>query len=242
MHVAGDLTAAATAAVTAERLVKAIDDKPILRELTFTIPAGSYTTLLGANGAGKSTLLKILATLMPASGGHLHMFGHDVSRDTVRIRSRIGMIGHESMLYRDLSPMENLVLFGRLYALPDPARRAKELLESVGLSARTMDPVKTFSRGMVQRTAIARALMHDPDLLLADEPFTGLDAPSARTLASLMDALHQQGKTIVLVNHDIARSIELAEHVLVLRGGQLVINRPAAELDEQAVLAEVTGR
>jgi heme exporter protein A len=228
-------------AVAAEGLGKTIDDKRILHDIGFTIDRGRYTALLGANGAGKSTLLKLLATLIPPSNGTLRIFDADPRKVAVRVRSRIGMIGHESLLYRDLSPKENLVLFGRLYGVADPARRARDLLDAVGLAGRALDPVKTFSRGMVQRASIARALMHDPDLLLADEPFAGLDAPSCHMLEGLLEQLQRMGKTILLVNHDIPQSLRLAEQILVLRQGRLVIDRGSAELDASTVLEEVAG-
>lgn len=228
-------------AILARALSKWIDDRPILRQVNLEIGVGRYVALLGANGAGKSTMLKILATLMPASDGELSLFGQAVSQNTARARARIGLIGHQSMLYRDLSARENLEFFGRLYGVADPRGRAAELLSLVDLTDRADDPLKAFSRGMTQRVAIARALVHDPDLLLADEPFDGLDAPSARSLEVMLDGLHRAGKTIVLVNHDIGQSLRLAERVVVLRRGQVFVDRPAGELSVDAVLSEMEG-
>ena len=232
--------AATRDAITARQLGKVIDDKAILADLSFTVPQGDYVALLGANGAGKSTLLKILSTLMPPSHGTITLFGRDLGKEGARLRSRIGLIGHGSMLYRDLSPLENLVLFGRLYRVARPAERATDLLRSIGLAGRARDPVKTFSRGMTQRVSIARALMHDPDLLLADEPFAGLDAPSVRIVETLMSSLNEAGKTVVLVNHDIRQSLELARHALVLKNGRLVMDVGSEETDAVAVLEEVS--
>jgi heme exporter protein A len=228
-----------TPAVAAVALEKWIDERPILRDINLSVPAGRYVTLLGANGAGKSTLLKILATLIPPSGGELKLFGRTVTHDAATPRSRIGLIGHQSMLYRDLSARENLVFFGRLYGVSDPRTRAEELLEAVGLSDRADDPVKAFSRGMTQRVAIARALMHGPELLLADEPFDGLDAPSCRSLEQLLGRLHEAGKTIILANHDIDQSLRLAEAAVVLRRGSIVIAKPVRQLDGEQVLREM---
>ncbi|MHC5022495.1 MAG: ABC transporter ATP-binding protein [Planctomycetota bacterium] len=228
-------------AVQATGLGKSIDEKPILADLSFEIPEGRYTALLGANGAGKSTLLKLLGALLEPTAGTLAIFGAPHSRDAAALRARIGMIGHGAMLYRELSALENLVFFGRLYRVPDPAGRARTLLAEVGLADRAHDSVKTFSRGMVQRVAIARALVHDPALLLADEPFAGLDAPSRASLEAALSDLRDQGKTIILANHDIKQSLELADHALVLRKGRLVVDRATAELDAEGVLAEVTG-
>ncbi|MDY7107316.1 MAG: ABC transporter ATP-binding protein [Planctomycetota bacterium] len=226
-------------AVRVQSLSKVIDDRPILHEISFEVPDGRYVALLGANGAGKSTLLKVLATLILPTAGEVFFFGRSQSRDTVGLRSKLGMIGHGAMLYRDLTALENLVFFGRLYRVADPGARARELLEYVGLASRADDPVKTFSRGMVQRVSIARALMHDPDLLLADEPFAGLDAPSRAMLEAFLERLHDEGKTIILANHDIAQSLALAGQVLVLRAGRLVVDRLTNGLEPDTILAEV---
>ncbi|MHC5006711.1 MAG: ABC transporter ATP-binding protein [Planctomycetota bacterium] len=228
-------------AVQVSGLAKTIDDKRVLADITFDVPRGSYVALLGANGAGKSTLLKILATLIPPTKGQLGLFGEPLKGEAAGLRARLGLIGHGAMLYRDLSARENLVFFSRLYDLPDPTGRADTLLEYVGLTGRARDPVKTFSRGMAQRVSIARALVHDPDLLLADEPFAGLDAPSQRMLEEMLGRLHGEGKTIILASHDLAQSLGLAQRALVLRQGRLVVDQETSRLDAQAVLAEVTG-
>jgi heme exporter protein A len=143
------------------------------------------------------------------------------------------------MLYRDLSARENLVFFGKLYGIQSARARADRLLEAMGLLQRAGEPVKNFSRGMIQRVAIARALMHDPDLLLADEPFDGLDAPSVDASEQLLAHLHRAGKTIILVNHDIAQSLRIAPRIVVLRNGRGVIDSPGAALDEKQILREV---
>jgi heme exporter protein A len=237
---AADATKIAPHAVTTRHLGKTIDDKRILADLTFTIAQGEYAALLGANGAGKSTLLKVLATLISPSHGEIELFGRDLRRHGARLRSHIGLIGHGAMLYGALTPLENLSLFGRLYGIADPTRRAMHLLETVGLADRALDPVKTFSRGMTQRASIARALMHNPDLLLADEPFAGLDAPSVRIVETLMASLHDSGKTVVLVNHDIRQSLDLAGHVIVMKRGHIVLDAKAAQTDAEAILTEVS--
>ena len=230
-----------TRAVQVSGLTKTIDDKRVLADITFDVPRGAYVALLGANGAGKSTLLRILATLIPPTKGHLALFGETLRREASGLRARLGLIGHGTMLYRDLSARENLVFFGRLYDVPDAAARADELLEYVGLTGRAHDPVKTFSRGMAQRVSIARALVHDPELLLADEPFAGLDAPSQGMLQEMLGRLHDEGKTIILASHDLAQALRMAGRSLVLRQGRLVVDEENSRLDAQAVLAEVTG-
>lgn len=235
------LSAAVELAVDAQALSREIDGRLILNSLSFTLGRGEFVALLGANGAGKSTLLKLLAMLLGPTSGTLTLFGERCGPEATRLRSRIGLIGHGSMLYRDLSPLENLVFFGKLYGVANVTKRAKDLLDWLDLSWRSHDPVKTFSRGMTQRVAIARALMHEPDLILADEPFAGLDAPSMDTLSRMLRELHAAGRTIVLTNHDIAQSIELAARAIVLREGSIVLDGPTATMAAAEVLAHVRG-
>ncbi len=221
--------AVASPAVRSVNLCKVIDDRPILRDLTFELPAACYVGLLGANGAGKTTLLRLLSTLTTPTRGDLEIFGRSVRGHGPAIRAGIGLIGHQPMLYRDLSALENLVFFGRLH-------------EFVGLADRAHDAVKTFSRGMVQRVSIARSLLHEPRLLLADEPFAGLDAPSARTVERLLEELNGQGMAVILANHDVRQSLRLAQRVLVLRRGRLALDAPAASLSADEALEEIEKR
>ncbi len=223
-----------------------IEERGILRAVGLEIAAGEFVALLGANGAGKSTLLKILATLVGATSGTLELFGIAVKGGLsggagARIRGRIGLIGHQTMLYHDLSALENLEFFGRLYGVNNARGRALELLGELGLAGRARDAVKSFSRGMAQRVAIARALLHDPDLLLADEPFAGLDAPSAALLEKTLTGLHAKGKTIVLANHDLRQSLGLARRAVVLARGVKVLDAAAGDLDPEQVLAVMQG-
>ena len=231
--------AATAAPVSAVGLCKAIDGRPILQDVNLEVGTGEYVAVLGANGAGKSTLLKVIATLTAKTSGELRLFGRLVTRDSAALRARIGLIGHQSMLYRDLTARQNLEFFGRLYGVKQPVERAARLLEVVGLGDRADDAVKSFSRGMVQRVAIARALVHDPELMLADEPFDGLDAPSVAATEQLLRHLNGAGKTIVLVNHDIGQSLAIAKRVVVLKQGRVTVDAAARTLDAAAVLAEV---
>lgn len=225
--------------VRAVDLSKVIDERSILSGLNFTLPIGACAAVVGANGAGKSTLLKLLATLTRPTRGRLELFGQNAGRDTVVLRRRIGLIGHQPMVYRDLSARENLRLFGRLYGVGDVAARSDQLLHRVHLSDRADDPVGTFSRGMIQRVAIARALMHNPQLLLADEPFAGLDTPSARMLEGMVRDLRDEGRTVVLVTHDMDQALRLCDRVIVLRRGRIVADRAADGIGADALLAEI---
>lgn len=225
--------------VSARGVGRHIDDRAILHDLNFDITAGSYIGLLGANGAGKSTLLQMLATLTVPTVGDLYLFGKRVGRGNPATRMQIGMIGHQAMLYRDLTALENLVFFGKLYNVPNPLDRAEMLLEQVALSHRAEDPARTFSRGMVQRLAIARALMHDPLLLLADEPFSGLDMASTAMLENLLADLHAKGKTIILVNHDIPQSLRLSDRAIALKQGRIVLDQSTDGLELDVVIREL---
>ena len=166
----------------------------ILRGIDLDISAGEFVAILGNNGAGKTTLLKMLATLSPPTSGELRLFGQLLPRHAAAARARLGLIGHQSMLYRDLSARENLLFFARLYRVKNPREKTDELLNWVGMFSRADDAVKTFSRGMTQRVSIARALIHDPDMLLADEPFAGLDVAGADAVERLLSAQHQSGE------------------------------------------------
>ena len=240
IHTGTAVMSSTTPVISVRDLVKSIDDRPVLRGVSFEVTSGDYVALLGANGAGKSTLLRVIATLTPATSGTVELFGQKLTRAAVDLRRRIGMVGHQSMLYRDLSARENLAFFAGLYGVPDPGRRVKQMLDLANLSHRANDPVKAFSRGMTQRLAIGRALLHDPDLILADEPFAGLDAPSMSSLEALLQELNAGGKTIVLVNHDIEQTLRIAERAIVLRGGKVGLDEPTHRLYAREVLTEVS--
>lgn len=234
--------AGASDAIVARGLEKSIDGRGVLRELDLDIPRGRCVAVLGANGAGKTTLLRIVAMLMRPDAGSLSLFGEATGRDRPDLRARVGLIGHQAMVYRDLSPAENLELFAKLHALPRPRERAREMLEFVGLSDRATDPVRALSRGMVQRVGIARALLHEPELLLADEPFTGLDVRSSTRVAECLLGLRSRGRTIVLTHHQVPEALDLCEHVVALRGGRKVLDAPSRGLNARAVYDELEGR
>jgi heme ABC exporter ATP-binding subunit CcmA len=197
-------------------------DFPALREIRLNVQAGSTVALLGRNGAGKTTLLRILAGLSKPSKGKIRVKGADARLEATR--RRIGVLGHGISLYDELSATENLLLFGRLYGLPDPAKRAAEMLERTGLDRVRDGLVREFSRGMRQRLAVARVFMHDPDLLLLDEPFTALDDRAIAVLHSLIAEIHQKGGTVVMSTHQLREALELATHVALIQRGQLAFS------------------
>jgi heme ABC exporter ATP-binding subunit CcmA len=186
-------------------------DFPALKDISLRVDAGSTVALLGRNGAGKTTLLRILSGLSKPSKGKVQ----------VPTRERIGVLGHGISLYDELSATENLLLFGRLYGLPDPRKRAAEMLERTGLDRVRDGLVREFSRGMRQRLAVARVFLHDPELLLLDEPFTALDDRAITVLHTLLAEIHQKGGTVVMSTHQLREALELATHVALIQRGQL---------------------
>jgi heme exporter protein A len=198
--------------------------------VTFHAPRGSIVGLLGPNGAGKSTILSMLATLLRPSDGRILYGQFDSVVHGATLRGSIGVLGHDLFLYPELTARENLEFFAGLYALQQPAASADAALERAGLSHRASDPVSSFSRGMRQRVALERALIHDPRLLLLDEPFTGLDEASAARLLARLRALREQGTIVVLATHDLDLAEGLFDHAIFLRDGRMAsaADRPAS--------------
>ena len=192
-----------------------------LSQITFTCDAGEIVGLLGPNGAGKSTLLNILATLLAPSLGRVE-YGNLTAADGAALRAQIGMLGHDLFLYPELTARENLAFFGRLYALPDAARSAASALDRAGLAERADDFVSGFSRGMRQRVALERALLHDPRLILLDEPFTGLDQTSTQALVERLKERQRAGCLIVLATHDLDVADRLLTRAIYLKNGRIV--------------------
>jgi heme exporter protein A len=205
--------------VEAESLGKAFGRTRVLRDVTLRVEAGETLVLFGPNGAGKSTLLRLCATIYAPTSGSLRLFG-SLEREA-GTRRRIGVVSHQSFLYPDLTARENLAFYARLYALPEPEQVAAEWLVRVGLAATGPRPVRAFSRGMEQRLALARALLHAPDLLLLDEPWSALDAAAADLLSNLLVALHAEGRTLVVATHDFERGLAIADRAVILHDGRV---------------------
>ncbi len=202
----------------------------VLRGIDLDIPAGQTLILLGPNGAGKTTLLRILSTLSRPTQGQVQVAGVNTSANPEGIRQYLGMVSHAPLLYDDLSAAENLEFYARLYGLQDPGHRVQELLKQVELYHRRKDLVRTFSRGMTQRLAIARALLHNPPILLLDEPDTGLDPQAAELMTDLLRDIGGRERTIVMTTHHLDRGFALADQVAILAGGKLVLNIPASQI------------
>ena len=207
------------AALEVSKVWKYYGDFPALRNIQLTIEPGSTVALLGRNGAGKTTLLRIIAGLSKASEGSVSIQGSSVREQATR--RRIGVLGHGISLYDELSATENLVLFAKLYGLDDPEKKALSWLERTGLDRVRDGLVREFSRGMRQRLAVARAFMHEPEVLLLDEPFTALDDRAIAVLQSLLADAHASGRTIILSTHQLREALEIATHVALIQRGQL---------------------
>jgi len=222
-------------AIRARALGKRFGAVVALRAVDLDLERGASLAVLGPNGAGKSTLLRILAGLSRPSSGELQIVGRD--RDALRrgaARALVGYVGHATLLYPELSALENLVFAARLHGVAHPAARATELLVREGLGDVADRHVRDFSRGMSQRLSIARALVHDPQLVLLDEPFTGLDRSAADRLAERLEGLRRDGRSVVLVTHELPQASRLAERALVLERG-----RVAARLDEMQLRSDL---
>jgi heme exporter protein A len=203
--------------IEAENLRKTFAWTPVLSGVSCRIGRGEVVVIFGQNGAGKTTLLRLFATLLKPSAGTLKLFHHDPQ--DARVRRRVGFLGHESFLYADLTPTENLTFYGRAYGLPQLPARIEAALERVGLREWGHTPVRMFSRGMEQRLGLARALFHDPDLLLLDEPDTGLDLQGTTLLRTVLSQTHAQGKTVVFTTHDFTFGLAVCTRVLILHRG-----------------------
>ncbi|MFZ5624761.1 MAG: heme ABC exporter ATP-binding protein CcmA [Gemmatimonadota bacterium] len=197
-----------------------------LRGVDLTLRSGEVLTVLGPNGAGKTTLLRLLAGLMRPTAGEVRLNGDRLSVRDAKTRRGVGLLSHQSHLYDDLTVRENLLFAARLYQLPDPAATTAAAIAEVELEAKADEPIRSLSRGMQQRAAIARALIHRPELLLLDEPFTGLDTPSAERFRALLAAQAAQGKGLVIVTHHASETWDFSTRVAVLVRGRWVLEEP----------------
>lgn len=212
-------------------LVKKFHYQPVLDHLSITLSDGDFCVLVGANGAGKTTLLRILATLVRPDSGEITVDGEWLgSRPS--LRKRIGYIGHQTMFYHDLSALENLLHYARLYQIPLSKEQAHQGVRQAGLKKHQHKPIRAFSRGMLQRLSIARALLHEPDILLFDEPYTGLDQEAAVSLDQQFKRLHQPGRVILLAAHRPQRLIPFASHIAWLKDGKISHHLPMSRIGE----------
>lgn len=216
--------------ITVKKLIKRFGAKTILRGLDFQVERGEFVALLGPNGAGKTTFLRVLASLSAPTLGKVQISGYYLPQQAAAVRRRLGVVLHQPLLYGDLTADENLRFYGRMYALTELDARITETLELVGLANRHRDLVRTFSRGMQQRLSIARAVLHDPDVILFDEPYTGLDQDASAMLDDVLRRVAAQGRTIVMTSHDLARTADLASRFDVLSRGVISATAKSGEV------------
>jgi heme exporter protein A len=200
-----------------------------LSSVTLKVQKGEFVALFGRNGAGKTTFLKIAATLMRPTKGELLIEGVDVRKEPEEARRHIGFLSHNTFVYRDLSALENLKFFCRLYSVDDSETRLMDLLDRVGLRRRAHDAVRSFSRGLHQRVGIARVLLHNPSLILLDEPYTGLDAHAVEMLNGVLDEAVQAGRTVILTTHDLDQGLRAANRALIMDRGKVAFSGGARD-------------
>jgi len=220
--------------IQVKKLVKRFGPITVLRELDFEVNSGEFVALLGPNGAGKTTLLRILSSLMRPTSGFVQVASYKLPSQGASLRAKLGVVSHQPLLYGDLTAAENLQFFGKLYSIgPD---RIPEILDLVGLLPRRDDLVRTFSRGMQQRLAIGRAILHDPTILLLDEPHTGLDQAAGEILDRILKDVALEGRTVVMTSHDLVRSAELASRLVLLSKGKIARSISTIELAPAALV------
>jgi heme exporter protein A len=222
--------------ITVKKLVKRFGLKTVLRGVDFEVQPGEFVALLGPNGAGKTTFLRILASLSRPSIGEVNIAGYKLPHEAAQVRARLGVVSHLPLLYGDLTAEENLRFYARMYNIPNHELRVTEVLEMVGLEARRRDLVRTFSRGMQQRLAIGRAVLHDPDVVLFDEPYTGLDQDASSMLDDVLKTVAAKGRTVVMTSHDLARAEDLATRFDILSRGVISASASRRELRKTNLL------
>jgi len=223
--------------IEVRKLVKRFGLKTVLRGLDFQVKSGEFVALLGPNGAGKTTFLRILASLSRPSLGEVRIAGYRLPAQAAAVRRRLGVVSHLPLLYGDLTAEENLRFYGRMYGIPLLSERVADVLELVGLANRRRDLVRTYSRGMQQRLAIGRAVLHDPEVVLFDEPHTGLDQDACNMLDGVLREVAARGRTVVMTSHDLARTADLASRFDVLSRGVITATVGRSEIDSRDLLA-----
>ncbi len=222
--------------IEVKKLVKRFGLKTVLRGVDFHVEPGEFVALLGPNGAGKTTFLRILASLSRPSLGLVTVAGFALPAQSSAVRQRLGVVSHQPLLYEDLTAWENLQFYGRMYDIPGLDQRIREVLNMVGLTARRNDLVRTFSRGMQQRLAIGRAVLHDPEVMLFDEPYTGLDQDASEMLDTILKEVAARGRTVVMTSHDLARAEDLATRFDILSRGLIAASIQRADLGNENLL------
>ena len=223
----GESPATVANALEVDGLVRRYGEREALAGVSVTLGLGQTLAVFGPNGAGKTTLLRVLATLLVPHGGTVRVLGHQLPREAGALRPEIGLLGHDPLLYRELSARENLRFYARLYDTPEA--RISELLDAVGMTRRADEAIRELSQGMVQRIAVCRAVLHRPRLLLLDEPRANLDPEAAELVEPLIG--RACGCTRVLVTHDVEQGLGESDHVIGLKEGRVLLEGSAATID-----------
>lgn len=218
------------------KLTKRFGLKTILRNVDFQVQRGEFVALLGPNGAGKTTFLRILASLSRPSYGTVKVAGHSLPNESSQVRAKLGVVSHLPLLYPELTAEENLQFYARMYGITHYASRITEVLKLIGLESRRKDVVRTFSRGMQQRLSIGRAILHQPEIILFDEPYTGLDQDASAMLDDLLRSIASNGQTVVMTSHDLIRAERLATRFDVLSRGVITASIKRDELQKDSLI------
>jgi len=226
------ITVASEPAILVNGLCKSFEDNSVLSNVDLTIDWGTQLTIFGSNGSGKTTLLKSLAMQCRPDGGSINIAGMDVCRDRSTIRQNIGVVGHQPMLYQDMTCIENLIFFGRMYGVNEIAKRAQKVLSEMGLGRHLNDRVRNLSHGMQKRLAISRAIIHKPPILLMDEPETGLDIGALEIVKSLIKSWTSKRGAVVITTHSIEIGLGWGSDVAILNNGAIVYRAKQEEVDQ----------
>lgn len=211
-----------------ENVEKSIGGKNILHPTSFEVPKGDFVTVLGPNGAGKSTLFKLLSLATSPSKGKIIINGKEATSTSADLRKEIGVISHHTFLYDNLSALENLRFYGQAYQVKDLEKRIKEVLRYVGLQLYIYDSVRTYSRGMQQRLAIARSILHNPSILFLDEPYTGLDQHAIQILNDVLASLNKEQRTLFMITHNYEDALSLSNRLMVIVKGKIVYDEDSS--------------
>ncbi|MGH7800014.1 MAG: heme ABC exporter ATP-binding protein CcmA [Thermodesulfobacteriota bacterium] len=213
--------------IITEGVTKSFGNIQALRGIDLKAKKGEFLTVFGPNGAGKTTLIKLLATLTKPTSGKVIIANHDIKKEPDKVRALIGVISHDPYLYGNLSALENIKFFASLYGISEAREKAMEVIRQVGLENRMHDLVRTFSRGMQQRLAVARAIVHEPKILLLDEPYTGLDQHGGRIFGELLKWLKRENRTIVMTTHNLPEGLEISDRVAIIDAGKIIYESDA---------------
>jgi heme exporter protein A len=217
--------------IVAEGVTKSFGNIQALCGVDLKVKKGEFLTVFGPNGAGKTTLIKLLATLTKPTSGKLIIANHDIKKEPDKVRGLIGVISHDPYLYGNLSALENIRFFASLYEISQAKEKAIGVIKQVGLESRMHDLVRTFSRGMQQRLAVARAIIHEPKILLLDEPYTGLDQHGGRIFGDLLKWLKSQNRTIIMTTHNLPEGLEISDRVAILDRGKIIYESEVGEVE-----------